>query len=379
MGAGIAFCMLAHGHRDWRVVLKDVSEKVLAEAQTYLAQQFQKARCPEAMRRLVFIQHDDAPLAQCDVVVEAVPENLNLKRRVLKQVAAACPPHCVVATNTSSIELSEICQGLGFESRFIGLHFFNPPAVMPLVEVVYTPQTDPNVIAQTVKFVRSIRKTPVVVKSCVGFAANRIFFPYSSCARFLVGQQGLAPYQLDQALRQFGFPLGPFALADLVGLDVGNDVARIAAAAYPRVQVEDPSGLTEELVKRKRLGRTTGAGWYTYAPGSRKPQADPEIDGVFKAREAQLSYEEGAEMMLFLVANEGARLMEEGIVEREGDVDVCTVLGFGFPPFLGGVMYWARHVVGWKKVVASLNGWKNKYNDLPLFQVSAYAVEQASK
>ena len=370
MGLGIAVCCQRAG---MTVAVVEVNDAARIKAEKVL----------QPLGVTVLASMEGSALHDAQLVIEAVPEILSLKRRVLSSAAAAAP-NAVMATNTSSIELCHIGAGLSFADRIIGLHYFNPPVKMQLLEVVVTSELDPAIIAAAVAFSRRQQKTPVVVRSGPGFAANRIFFPYSRAARLFCSAAtgGLSPYLLDRALQVFGFPLGPFALADLVGLDVSLAVGAVAASAFPRLAElaageEHAEDVTAALVGLGRLGRTTGAGWYHYAPDSRKPMKDAWVEERFFAnQQATIDYADAAEAMVCLVANEGARLMEEKAVQRESDIDVCTVVGFGFPPELGGIMFWARNVRSWPAIVQTLDRWKAHYNGLALFDACDWARQQ---
>ncbi len=247
---------------------------------------------------------------------------------------------------------------------------------MPLLEIVRTAETDPRAVADWIAFTKALHKMPLVVRNCVGFAANRTFFPYGACAAWLVAKQGVSPYALDKALMRFGMPIGTFALSDLVGLDVGTHVASVRDAAYTRMAIEGTREGAQKMVEQRRLGRSTGRGWYLYEKGSRKPLPDPEIVEQFRGRPSAVSSEEGACMMLYLAANEGALLLQEGVVLRESDLDVMSVLGYGFPAQFGGLMFWARHRVGWSAILAALSAWRTQHQ-LPLFEAADWAKKQA--
>jgi 3-hydroxyacyl-CoA dehydrogenase len=221
------------------VVVKDVDAAVLQRCVSYVRKELERrGRGAEARRLSTTLRYED--LARADCAIEAAPEVLELKRQIFGELMRVGAPHCVLASNTSSLPLERIAaDNAPLARRLVGSHYFNPPSVMRLLELVRTPATDPQHVVDWLAFARSLvrmffvymflffqmqNKVAIVVRSCVGFAANRMFFPYSACAAWLVAEQGLSPYALDAALRRFGIPIGPFALADLVGLDVGVHV-----------------------------------------------------------------------------------------------------------------------------------------------------------
>lgn len=269
-------------------------------------------------------------------------------------------------------------------SRAFACGRFNPPVVSRLVEIIRTAQSSERALATVVGLSRRVAKVPVVVGSCAGFAVNRLFTPYSAIALWLVQYCGLHPYALDRAVRAHGsLPIGPFALGDLVGHDVGQAVSAIMRTAYGErfafaLPANERTAFVQNMVAARRLGRLTGRGWYLYEGSDGKMRPDPEVEQLFGGRDVTVPYAEAVQMMLYLVAMEGARLMDEGLVARESDIDVATVLGYGFPAFRGGVMHWARHIVGWRDVCDAVRAWRKRHG-IALFEVSSWAERQASK
>jgi enoyl-CoA hydratase/3-hydroxyacyl-CoA dehydrogenase len=295
---------------------------------------------------------------ELELVVEAALESVALKQRIFSELEAVCSAQCVLATNTSTIDIAVIAQPTRAQTRLVGLHFFSPAHVMPLLEIVRTPLTDGSVLAACLQLAQRIRKVPVVTANCVGFCANRVFFPYTQAATLLV-DHGVHPYRVDRALVRFGMPMGVFQMGDLSGLDIHSHVGAMIRGAYGERCYE--SSLLAALVEQKRLGQKTGAGVYRYEAGKTLPDEPGVAEALARARadaarassaplldlDALLSDEDIVHVCLLPVANEAARVVAEGVVRQAGDVDVASVLGYGFPEARGGVMHWAGRAVGW--------------------------------
>ncbi len=375
MGSGIALSTLLETD-SVAVIVKDIAQQVLDACELYIKTELTRKGKSEALSRLrTTLNYAD--IAEADCVIEAATEQLSLKQGIFRDVLRIVRPTCILATNTSSIDLLQIGSGdASLQRRLVGSHFFNPPSVMPLLEIVRTVESDPQVVADWIGFAKALHKVPLVVRNCVGFTANRTFFPYGACATWLISKQGVSPYELDKALMHFGMPIGTFALSDLVGLDVGMHVSDVRDAAYRRMAIEGTREGAQKMVQERRLGRSTGRGWYLYEKGSRKPVLDPEIVEQFQGKPKLVSSDEGARMMLYLAANEGALLLQEGMVLRESDLDVMSILGYGFPAQFGGLMYWARHHVGWPSIVSALRSWHLQHQ-LSLFEAANWAKQQS--
>jgi 3-hydroxyacyl-CoA dehydrogenase len=284
------------------------------------------------------------------MVMEAVVEDLEVKRRVFAEIEVRLPDGAVMATNTSSLSVDALAQGLAHPERLCGFHFFNPVHRMPLVEVVRGTRTSDQTMVTAVGLARRLGKTPVVVRDAPGFVVNRILMPYLSEAMTLLGE-GYPLTEIDAAMRKFGMPMGPFEVLDEVGLDVANKVGGVLSKAFPdRMAPATPLGT---MVAAGRLGRKSGLGFYRHQGKKRTP--DPALRpllGLTRPRRAS-SPELLSERMVLAMINEAARCLEEGVVADAGAVDLAMVFGAGFPPFRGGIL---RHAdtVGLAKVEARL-------------------------
>jgi 3-hydroxyacyl-CoA dehydrogenase/enoyl-CoA hydratase/carnithine racemase len=339
MGHGIAGVAVASG---FRARLFDVDANALARGVNGASDVVRNAlrhahrrdvATMEALDRLSWSMAFDG-LARADLVVEAVVEREDVKRQVLAEIEAAVPPSCVIATNTSALSLQRLSSALKDPTRFVGLHFFNPVPKMPLVEVIRGPRTSEATLARALGWAQAVGKHPVVVADAAGFLVNRILMPYLAEAQELLGE-GVSIVDVDAAARQFGMPMGPFRLLDEVGLDVAAAVARTFAGAFPGRFHE--SALLASLVEARRLGRKAGKGFYTYGRrGKEKPwRGLPAPTREMEPKEIQ--------QRLFLrMADEGLRCLDEGVASRASDVDLATVFGMGFPPFLGGLLFWVE-------------------------------------
>ena len=281
---------------------------------------------------------DYAALADTDLVIEAVFEDLAVKRAVFDALGRACRPDAILATNTSYLDPRAIAEGLPNPSRFIGLHFFSPANVMKLLEIVPTPETAPETLATGFALAAKLRKIPVQAGICDGFIGNRILKRYRAAAEDLV-RSGVAIADIDAAMRAYGFAMGPFEAQDLGGLDIAY-LQREAA----RARGEDvPETLGDLLVRAGRKGQKTGGGWYDYAPGDRKPRLSAEANALIAPQitpggaPSDIAGHLVAEM-----AAEGEAILAEGIAAKPSDIDLVEVHGYGFPRWRGGPMFLAK-------------------------------------
>jgi len=281
---------------------------------------------------------DYAALADTDLVIEAVFEEIGVKRAVFADLARHCRADAVLATNTSYLDPRAIAEGLANPGRFIGLHFFSPANVMKLLEIVPTPETAPETLATGFALARALGKIPVQAGICEGFIGNRILKRYRAAAEALV-RQGVAIAEVDAAMRGFGFAMGPFEAQDLGGLDIAFLQREGARAAGQDV----PETLGDLLVRAGRKGQKTGGGWYDYAPGDRKPQASArvaEVLAVAITAGPALDRAAIAERLVGEMAAEGEAILAEGIALSPSDIDLVEIHGYGFPRWRGGPMHY---------------------------------------
>jgi len=344
MGAGIAAALCLAGLRV-TLIERDAtaSEKACAAIEAVLAGAVRRGKLTEreAAARIeeVACGTDHAALAGADLVIEAVFEDMAVKRAVFERLAEVCRADAILATNTSYLDPRGIAAGLPGPERFVGLHFFSPAHVMKLVEIVPLPETAEDVLAACFALARRLGKVPVRAGICEGFIGNRILQRYRGAAEALV-TSGVAVAAIDAAMRDFGFRMGPFEAQDLGGLDIAF-AQREAARAAGR---DLPETLGEVLVRAGRKGQKTGGGWYDYAPGDRNPRPSETAAGLLAPHVAPRREMPGAEIAEILVAEmaaEGAAILDEGIAEKPSDIDLVEIHGYGFPRARGGPMHHA--------------------------------------
>lgn len=296
---------------------------------------------------------DFAQLGEPDMVIEAIFEKMDAKKDVFAKLDAVCPPATILATNTSTLDVNEIASATARPEKVIGTHFFSPANVMRLQENVRGAKTSDETIASTMALAKKLGKVGVLVGVCDGFVGNRMLYAYSRQSNFLL-EEGALPQQVDKAIYDFGFPMGPFAMGDLAGLDVGWLVRQARAATRPTNLRYSP--IADRICEMGRFGQKTSAGWYNYDKGSRVPIPDPEIAKLIIAASAELGYErrtiDEAEIIqrcMYPLINEGAKILSEGIAQRPGDIDTVWIYGYGFPRQRGGPMYYAD-TVGLKEI-----------------------------
>ena len=283
----------------------------------------------------------EAAVSDADIVIEAVFENMDLKKEIFGKLDALCRPDAVLATNTSSLDVNEIAAVTSRPEQVVGLHFFSPANVMKLLEIVRAEETSAEVLATSMSLSKKLGKVGVVVGVCDSFAANRSLYAYSRQAGFLI-EEGALPEQVDRVITDFGFPMGPFAVGDLAGIDVGYKIRQHRGIPEGRY-----SDIADKLYEMGRYGQKTGKGWFRYEDG-RTPIPDPEVtDLVLESSKRlgierrEISDEEILQRCMYPMINEGAKILEEGIVERSSDFDLVWLYGYGFPRYRGGPMFWA--------------------------------------
>ncbi len=297
--------------------------------------------------RITPVQNWDK-VAEADIVVEAVFEDMALKKEVFNKLSETAKPEAILATNTSMLDIGDIAAQTNRPEKVIGLHFFSPAQIMKLVEVVRADTTSKETVATSMAMVKSMKKVGVPVRVCDGFVGNRMVFPYVREACFLL-EEGALPQQVDGALQKFGFAMGPHAMCDLAGQDVFWLIRQRQAANRP--PGARYSKLQDIICEQNRFGQKTGSGMYRYNEGSRKAVPDPEIETMILNESKELGIErreitdqEIVERCVYALVNEGAYILEEGVASRASDIDVVYLFGYGFPGFRGGPMYYADSV-----------------------------------
>ena len=366
MGRGIALCLASAGIPVQLLGrTAAAADKARAEIARLCAAQVARGTldAAESERRLARITSAGAvsELRRADLIIEAISEDLAEKEALLAEVAVHARPGAILASNTSFLDLSALGRASNRAGDFAGLHFFNPAHAMRLLEVVRTGDTAPDVAVTLLQLARRLGKIPVLVGAAEGFVANRMLARRSREALFML-EEGALPEQVDAALVNFGFPLGPFAVADLGGLDVVLATRRARFAGLtPRERAAD---LLEQLNALGRLGQKSGAGWYRY-DGERRALPDPAVHELIARHSAArgmrrraIGDEEIVERCLYAMINEGARLLQDKVVPRPHEIDVIWLHGFGFPAYRGGPMYHADRV-GLPRVLAALERYRD--------------------
>ncbi len=335
MGAGIAAAALSAGY-DVTLIDPDTSARTRADA-------FCKKEAKSNARLIVADSLEN--VAGCDLILEAIIEDMSAKKALLNQLASIAP-QAILASNTSYLNLDDIAASLPQQDRFIGLHFFNPAHRMKLLEVVKTASAAPETVSTALSFGKRMGKTCIISGVGEGFIGNRIYNAYRRHCEFLI-EDGALPLQVDAALKRFGFAMGPLAVGDMSGLDIAWRMRqRLAATRDPR---ERYVTIADKLCEAGRFGRKTGKGWYQYEDTSTEGKADPFVTALIEtcAREAgvvrrPVSDEEIISRALGAIVNESMLVLEEGIARSKADIDLVLVNGYGFPAYKGGPLHWAE-------------------------------------
>ena len=302
-------------------------------------------------------------ISSADIVIEAVFEKMDVKQDMFRKIDALARPGAILATNTSTLDVNQIAAVTKRPQDVIGTHFFSPANVMRLFEVVRGAKTAKDVLATTMKLGKTLKKVPVVSGVCDGFIGNRMLEKYQQQAMFLI-DEGASPAQMDKALQNWGMAMGLFAVGDMAGLDIGWEVRKRRYAERPNFVY---SKVGDRICEAGRFGQKNGKGWYRYEPGNRKPLPDPEVDEIISKyrkeinlKPRQVSDEEIVERCVYAMANEGARILEEGIALRASDIDMVYLTGYGFPAHRGGPMFYAD-TVGLDKVLKAIQRFQKGY------------------
>ncbi len=349
MGGGIAWLF---ANKDINIRIKDITQDAIALgfkqikevfAQLKKIRKYNNSEISMKMSR-VTSGTDYTGFERAEIIVEAVVENIDIKKAVFKDLEKKVSKKAIIASNTSSLSITEMSQALKVPERFVGMHFFNPVNRMPLVEVIKGDHTSDETVVKTVRIAKKLGKTPIVVKDVPGFCVNRILLPMMNEAVYLM-QDGGEIEMIDHALEAFGMPMGPFVLADVVGIDVGYKVAKILEEGYgQRMKV---ARLLQEIhqIYPDLLGKKSGVGFYNYALSNKKPTVNPQIAQIMKKLRKDHSIplyysneEKIIDRCILMMANEAAKCIEEGVVENPQFLDMAMIMGAGFPAFRGGIL-----------------------------------------
>jgi 3-hydroxyacyl-CoA dehydrogenase len=370
MGGGIAMSFAEFG---FPVKLLEASQEALDRGLARIRANYETSvkrgslTEAEMNRRLALIEpvtrYDD--IGQCDVVIEAVFERIPVKEEVFKRLDEVMKPGALLYTNTSGIDIDIMANATKRPQDIAGTHFFAPANVMKLFEVVKGAKSAPDTLATAMDLGRKIGKISAMAGNGDGFVANRSRTPFGTEMNIMV-EEGALPEQVDKVMVDFGYPIGPFATADLSGLDIGYDSRQRRAAQIPNYR---KMPIADAIVEAGRLGQKTGAGWFRYEKGDRTPHPDPEVARIIKEKAAEAGVEQRSftdeeilRRLLFASVNEACKILEEGKAYRASDIDVMWLNGFGFPRYRGGLMYWAD-TIGVAEVYRQIQAWHQQYGE----------------
>lgn len=368
MGAGITVAALDAGYP---VIMVERDAESIARGQANVEKVYNgliaKGRLTEEGKAAIMARYtastsyDD--LRDVDLVIEAVFEDLEVKKAVFKELDRVCKPGAVLATNTSYLDIDAIADATARPQDVIGLHFFSPANIMKLLEIVVPAKVSADVVATAFELAKKLKKVPVRAGVCDGFIGNRILAVYKQAADYLM-EDGASPYEIDAAVRGFGYPMGPFQVTDLAGGDIGWATRkRRAATRDPKARYVE---VADRICENGWFGQKTGRGFYLYPQGARVGQPDPEVLAIVDAERAkkgvtprQFTPEEIMRRYMAAMVNEGAKVVEEGIALRPLDVDVTFISGYGFPRWRGGPMKWAD-MQGLDKILADIQAFEQE-------------------
>jgi 3-hydroxyacyl-CoA dehydrogenase len=372
MGGGIAMCFADAGIK---VRILENSAEALDKGLARVEQNYQdmvrkgRIRAEDKAKRMGLITKATGydAIGDADIIIEAAFEEMAIKKEIFARLDKVCKADAILATNTSTLDVDEIAGATRRPESVIGLHFFSPANVMRLLEIVRGAKTSKDIVATAQALAKTIGKVGVVCGVCHGFVANRSRGPLTREASFLV-DEGALPQQVDKVLYDFGMAMGPFAVGDVAGIDVGWRVRRSLDATRPKDQRYSPTA--DRLYELGRYGQKTGKGWYRYEKGSRAPLPDPEVEAVILqsskdrgiARRA-IGDEEILQRCLYAAINEGAKILDEKIAMRASDIDIMWLYGFAFPRWRGGPMYYAD-TIGLSRVYETVRGFHKQHGAL---------------
>ncbi|MFK7752241.1 MAG: 3-hydroxyacyl-CoA dehydrogenase NAD-binding domain-containing protein [Sedimentitalea sp.] len=364
MGAGIATSALLAG---LNVTMLEMSAEAAEAARGRIEGNLQGAlkrgkitgeKFETLTQKALTLATDYSALKDADLVIEAVYEDMDVKKTVFKQLDAVCKPGAVLASNTSYLNIDEIAATTSRPGDVLGLHFFSPAHVMKLLEVVVSDNTSPDVVATGFALGKAMSKICVRAGVCDGFIGNRILSTYRTCADHMI-LDGASPYDIDKALEKFGFAMGPYAVADLAGLDIGWAVRKRKRAEGLHPEARD-SSYADRLCEGGHYGQKTGKGYYDYAGGAKARVPNPDVPALIEAERAEqgvtpraFSHEEIVRRYMASMVNEAAKVVGEGIARRPLDVDMTLLFGYGFPRYFGGPLKWAD-IVGLPGLLADM-------------------------
>jgi 3-hydroxyacyl-CoA dehydrogenase len=371
MGGGIA---MSFANAGFAVTLVEINDKALQRGLTIIDKNYagsvKRGKLSEGKaadcRGLINGATDYSALGDVDLVIEAVFEDPELKKDIFARLDKACKPGAILATNTSYQDVNEIAAATERPQDVVGMHFFSPAHIMKLLEVVRADKTADDVLTTVMALAKRIRKVAVVSGVCYGFIGNRMLQGYFREAQLCLVEGGL-PESVDAALYDWGMAMGPISVGDLAGLDVGYK----ARQAQPEEERGDPAAyrVPDVLVEAGRLGQKSGKGFYTYDADTRTKTSDPDVQAIIEREADALGIErrpidadEIVDRLIYALVNEGMRILEEGIAQRPGDIDVVYVYGYGFPAWRGGPMHYAD-AIGLDKVLARIEEFRDRFGD----------------
>jgi 3-hydroxyacyl-CoA dehydrogenase/enoyl-CoA hydratase/3-hydroxybutyryl-CoA epimerase/enoyl-CoA isomerase len=354
MGGGIAY---QSASKNVPIIMKDIRQNGLdqgmSEASKLTAKLVKRGKIDESRMAQVLssitptLSYGEADFANVDIVVEAVVENPTVKKIVLGEVETKCKPGTILCSNTSTISITSLAEGLEHPENFCGMHFFNPVHRMKLVEIIRGEKTSERAVGTAVNYALKMGKLPIVVNDCPGFLVNRVLFPYFAGFQMLVSE-GADFLQIDKVMEKFGWPMGPAYLLDVVGMDTAHHAQAIMADGFPDRMASENRTSLDVMVESERYGQKNSKGYYQYTldrKGKPKKSTDQEVPAMIasvqSAKLGTFSSEEVQERMMIPMMIETIRCFEEGIVDTPNEADMALIFGIGFPPFLGGALHYA--------------------------------------
>lgn len=383
MGIGIVQCF---AKADIPVLLVDIDQVSLDRGMESLRRQFTRAcekkliseKKKERCLEIIYPTLNYDALDDVDIVVEAIFEKFELKQKIFKTLDIIVRPDTILASNTSMLDINALAAITSRPENVVGTHFFSPAHVMRLLEIVRGDHTSPEVLVSVMRLSKQLNKTAIVAKVCDGFIGNRMIEQYLRQAGFLL-EEGATPVQVDKAIEKFGFAMGPFRMSDMAGNDVGYEIRKRRKTEIPNLRYSMIPDLLIE--KMSRRGQKDSRGWYDYEPGKYEATVSNDVTVMIEAYREKagitpriISDEEIIDRLLYSLVNEGFRIVAEGIAQRESDIDVAYVAGYGFPDFRGGPMFYA-HEVGLEAVAKRMQEFaRNPFAD-PDFWIPAPGID----